>query len=64
MNSAPVYLDHNATTPLDPEVLDAMRPYFLTAGNAESRHAFGRTARRAWELSKETVAQILRADPS
>ena len=41
-----------------------MRPYFLTAGNAESRHAFGRTARRAWELSKETVAQILGADPS
>ena len=64
MNPAPIYLDHNATTPLDPEVLDAMRPYFLTAGNAESRHAFGRSARRAWELSKETVAQILGADPA
>jgi cysteine desulfurase len=64
MNPAPLYLDHNATTPLDPEVLDAMRPYFLTAGNAESRHSFGRTARRAWELSKETVAQILGADPT
>src|SRR5580692_7562819 len=57
MNLAPIYLDHNATTPLGPEVLDAMRPYFLTAGNAESRHAFGRSARRAWELSKETVAR-------
>ena len=42
MHPAPIYLDHNATAPLDPEVLDAMRPYFLAAGNAESRHAFGR----------------------
>jgi cysteine desulfurase len=64
MNSAPIYLDHNATTPLSPEVLDAMQPYFLTAGNAESRHAFGRSARRAWERSKETVARILGADPA
>jgi cysteine desulfurase len=63
MHPAPIYLDHNATTPLDPEVLDAMRPYFLAAGNAESRHAFGRSARRTWELAKETVAQILGADP-
>jgi cysteine desulfurase len=63
MHPAPIYLDHNATTPLDPEVLDAMRPYFLAAGNAESRHAFGRLARRTWELAKETVAQILGADP-
>ncbi len=64
MNPLPIYLDHNATTPLDPQVLDAMRPYFLTAGNAESRHAFGRSARRAWELSKETVSRILGAEPS
>jgi cysteine desulfurase len=64
METAPLYLDHNATTPLDPEVLDAMRPYFLTAGNAESRHTFGRSARRAWELSREKVAHILTADPN
>jgi cysteine desulfurase len=64
MSLAELYLDHNATTPLDPDVLDAMRPYFLTAGNAESRHSFGRKARLAWEYSKETVAQILKADPS
>jgi cysteine desulfurase len=64
MHAAPIYLDHNATTPLDPEVLEAMRPYFLVAGNAESRHAFGRSARRAWELAKETVARVLGADPS
>jgi cysteine desulfurase len=64
MQLAPIYLDHNATTPLDPDVLEAMRPSFLTGGNAESRHAFGRSARRAWDLAKETVARILGADPS
>jgi cysteine desulfurase len=64
MNLEPIYLDHNATTPLAPEVLEAMRPYFLAAGNAESRHSFGRSARRAWELSRETVAQILGAGPA
>ena len=60
----PIYLDHNATTPIDPEVLEAMRPHFLAGGNAESRHAFGRSARRAWESARETVARILGADPS
>jgi cysteine desulfurase len=60
----PIYLDHNATTPLDPRVLEAMRPHFLAGGNAESRHSFGRSARRAWEGAKETVATILHADPS
>ena len=60
----PIYLDHNATTALDPEVLEAMRPYWLCAGNAESRHAAGRAARRAWEQARETVARILGADPA
>jgi cysteine desulfurase len=60
----PIYLDHNATTPMDPGVLEAMRPYFLAGGNAESRHAFGRSARRGWEEAKETVARILGADPT
>jgi cysteine desulfurase len=59
-----IYLDHNATSPLDPEVLEAMRPYFLEAGNAESRHTAGRRARRAWEEARESVARILGADPS
>ena len=62
MHAAPIYLDHNATTPLDPEVLEAMRPHFLAAGNVESRHAFGRSARRAWELARETIGRILGAD--
>src|SRR5262249_16054998 len=59
-----IYLDHNATAALDPEVLEAMRPHWLTAGNAESRHTAGRDARRAWENAKDSVAQILVADPS
>jgi cysteine desulfurase len=64
MHPAPIYLDHNATTPLDPEVLEAMRPYFLTGGNAESRHALGRAARRGLEFATETVARILGANPT
>src|SRR5207237_8732627 len=60
----PIYRDHNATTPMDPEVLEAMRSHFLAGGNAESRHAWGRSARRAWEEAKETVARILGADPA
>jgi cysteine desulfurase len=59
-----IYLDNNATTAVDPDVLEAMRPYFLTAGNAESRHRAGRAARRAWEAAKESVAAILGAEPS
>jgi cysteine desulfurase len=64
MHPAPIYLDHNATAPVDPEVFDAMRPYFLAPGNTESRHTFGRAARRGWESAKELVAQVLGADPA
>jgi cysteine desulfurase len=60
----PIYLDHNATSPLDPEVLEAMRPYWLAGGNPDSRHAAGRAARRALTRATETVARILGADPS
>ncbi len=58
-----INLDHNATTPLDPAVLDAMRPHWLSGGNPESRHALGRKARRALETARETVAAILGASP-
>src|SRR5271165_3379483 len=64
MHPTPIYLDYNATTPMDPEVLEAMRPFFLTGGNAESRHSFGRAARRGWEYAKETVARVLGAEPT
>ena len=59
-----VYLDHAATTPLDPAVLEAMMP-FLTEhfGNASSVHARGRKARFAVEESRERIAARLGAEP-
>ena len=59
-----IYLDNNATTAVLPEVLEAMKPHFLNPGNAESRHSAGRSARRAWDQARETVARILGAEPS
>ena len=60
----PIDLDHNATTPIDPEVLEAMRPFWVAGGNPESRHAVGRAARRGLEGARERIGQILRASPS
>jgi len=55
-----VYLDSNATTPLLPEVLEAMRPYFLEQyGNASSIHHFGQQAHKAIEKSRDSVAALL-----
>jgi cysteine desulfurase len=56
-------LDANATTPLAPAVLEAMRPHWLAGGNPESRHAGGRAARRALDEATATVARILGAEP-
>src|SRR5580693_4996974 len=59
-----VYLDHNATTPVDPEVLDAMLPYFSGEyGNASSIHTFGQKARAAVETARERVAALIGARP-
>ena len=60
-----IYLDHNATTPLDPRVLDAMLPYLREKfGNAASRHhAAGREAADAVERARAQVASLLGADP-
>jgi cysteine desulfurase len=59
-----VYLDHNATTPVDPAVLEAMLPYFsLDFGNASSIHTFGQRARAAVEIAREQVATLLGARP-
>ena len=60
MKGRRVYLDHNATTPVDPRVLQAMGPYLHTAfGNPSAVHAFGREVKAALEQARESVAQLL-----
>ena len=60
-----VYLDNNATTPLAPEVFEAMRPYWLEDyGNASSIHWFGQRAKAAMERAREQVARLLEARAS
>ena len=55
-----IYLDHNATTPVHPEVLEAMLPYFKEKfGNASSIHGFGREAKVALEDAREKVAEVI-----
>lgn len=62
---APVYFDHNATTPLDPAVLEGMRPYLAEQyGNASSRHEYGRAARRAIDEARQRVAYAAGAHPT
>ena len=62
---APVYLDHNATTPIDPVVLEAMLPYLGEQfGNASSRHEYGRAARRAIDQARSQVAMAVGAHAS
>jgi cysteine desulfurase len=59
-----VYLDHNATTGVEPEVLDAMLPYLSSEfGNAASIHTFGQKARAAVETAREQVAALIGARP-
>jgi cysteine desulfurase len=60
-----VYLDNSATTPVVPEVLEAMMPYFAGEyGNASSLHAFGQAARQAVEKSREEIADTIGSSPS
>ena len=60
-----VYFDHNATTPLEPRVLDAMLPFLKEQyGNASSRHEFGTLARRAVTRAREQVAALVNVQPS
>jgi cysteine desulfurase len=58
------YFDHNATSPLHPEVLEAMMPYLTNpAANASSLHSSGRLARSAIEIARNQVAELVNATP-
>src|SRR5262245_11491186 len=61
---SPIYLDYNGTTPIDPEVAQAMQPY-LTAhfGNPSSTHAYGRPAHEAMDTARYHVAEFVGASP-
>lgn len=62
---SPVYFDHNASTPLDPRVLEGMLPYLTESyGNASSRHEYGRAARKAIDEARQRVAFAVGAHPT
>jgi cysteine desulfurase len=64
MNDRPIYLDNNATTPVLPEVLEAMLPYLREHfGNPSSGHPYGKAARQAVEQARTRVASLLGAAP-
>ncbi|UXX80318.1 cysteine desulfurase [Reichenbachiella carrageenanivorans] len=60
-----VYLDNSATTPMDPEVFEAMTPYFMeNYGNPSSIHSHGRQARSTIEKSRKKIADLLNTSPA
>lgn len=65
MPSPPIYMDHAATTPVRPEVLEAMLPYLgsVAFGNPSSAHRFGRAARAGLEQARREVAQAVGVEP-
>jgi len=64
MTAGPIYLDYNATTPVDPAVLDAMLPYLRGEfGNPSSAHGLGRRAHDAVEAARAEVAALIGAGP-
>jgi len=61
----PIYLDYNATTPVDPQVADAIEPYLREHfGNPSSSHIYGRRAHEAVEQAREQVATLIGARPT
>jgi cysteine desulfurase len=65
MNEPNIYLDHSATTPVDPRVVEAMLPFFTQQfGNASSLHRYGQAALAALDSARRTMAQFLNAEPN
>lgn len=65
MTDRPIYLDYQATTPIDTRVLEAMLPYLSSEfGNPSSSHAYGRVARAAVEHAHDQVAALIGAKPT
>jgi cysteine desulfurase len=64
LQNGPIYLDYNATTPVDPVVVEAMVPYLsLYFGNPSSAHSYGHTTHRAIDLARQQVAGLLHCSP-
>lgn len=64
LRDKPIYLDYNATTPVDPKVVDAMLPYLSSHfGNPSSTHAYGHATRQAIQTAREQVATLLHCAP-
>ncbi|MEM7172854.1 MAG: cysteine desulfurase family protein [Pseudomonadota bacterium] len=64
MQDSPVYLDHNATTPMRPAAIDAMSGVLGLTGNPSSVHSFGRNARKLLDQARGAVADLVGADPA
>ncbi|MDQ6644084.1 MAG: cysteine desulfurase [Chloroflexota bacterium] len=64
LQDGPIYLDYNATTPVDPVVVEAMLPYLsLYFGNPSSAHSYGHTTHRAIDIARQQVAGLLHCSP-
>jgi len=64
MDNSIIYLDNNATTPLDKRVLDAMLPYFIdNFGNPSSNHTFGLNSKKAVDSAKQNLATLINSNP-
>lgn len=65
LQDGPIYLDYNATTPVEPLVVEAMLPYLsLHFGNPSSTHVYGYVTKQAIKTAREQVAQLLQCEPS